>query len=85
MCYFPLSPPRGFSGTVGSGFVGFFLKAESYSSITRLKRQYEKMKTNKGEEKERASMQPVLYFIFFMDVWWFGCGVVFFYCITFVA
>lgn len=64
MCYFPLSPPRGFSGSVGSGFVGFILKAESYSSIMRLKRQYEKMKTNKGEEKERASMQPVLYFIF---------------------
>lgn len=76
MCYFPLSPPRGFSGTVGSGFVVFFLKAESYSSITRLKRQYEKMKTNKGEEKERASMQPVLYFIFFygcLVVWMWGC------------
>lgn len=85
MCYFPLSPPQGFRGGVGSGLVFFFLKAESYSSITRLKRQYEKMKTNKKGEEIRESKHAACFIFHFygcLVVWMWAC---LFYCITSVA
>lgn len=43
-----------------------FLKAESYSSITRLKRQYEKMKTNKKGEEIREKQACSQFYISFL-------------------
>lgn len=63
----------------------FFLKAESYSSITRLKRQYEKMKTNKKGEEIRESKHAASFIFHFygcLVVWMWAC---LFYCITSVA
>ena len=85
MCYFPLSPLRGFPAVVGSVCVGFFWwqRATILSQDSKDTKRKWKQIRRRGEMRERACSQ--FYVSFFMDAWWFGCGVFFFYCISFAA
>lgn len=68
MCYFPLSPPRGFSGTVGSGFVVFFWRQRATVLSRDSKDSMRKWKQIRGRKKrEQACSQFYISFFLWMS------------------